>query len=428
MKFNKKTVLYLIIFTFLMFSVNTISIYSNGETWTRKWTRGNEGGRELVIDSNEDIYIVGNTYSSHGRCDICLLKYSKDGELLWDSVWDLEGEDRGESIAIDSSENLFIAGITNSSNAILLKCDNMGNIIWNRTWGGPKWDTCHGLVIDSLDNIYIAGYTDSFGPEFGNIFVVKFNNTGSLLWELIWGTSESEMFSDISIDYLNNIYIVGESDFKHVLIKIDSSGNELWNTSIAYGSFTQAVTIDSQNNIIYASTHILTKYNTNGEILWFRFLKDIEFLSDIAIDNKDNIYILENRAIDCPDELFFDGVCQCICTAIFLEKYNSSGEFFWEIRCTGCNSAAGNGISLDSLNNIYICGTLTHDSFLNDDQYILLMKNPKNWSRSCPEIYFDLIAIGVSIPVIIILAICIVIIWRKRSKKVEDIRTNLLER
>ncbi|NVM34230.1 MAG: SBBP repeat-containing protein [Candidatus Lokiarchaeota archaeon] len=409
MKFNKKTLFNIIILTFLILSSNLIEVHSNEETWTRKWRRHNDGGRGLVIDSNEDIYVVGDT---------CLLKYSKDGDLLWESVWDLEGEERGESIAIDSSENLFIAGIMNRSNAILLKCDKMGNIIWNRTWGGPKWDTCHGLVIDSLDNIYIAGYTDSYGPGFGNIFVVKFNNSGSLLWELIWGTSESETFSDISIDNLNNIYIVGESDFKSVLIKINSSGNELWNTSIVYGSYSQAITTDSQNNIIYAGTDILTKYNTNGEVLWFRFLKDIDFLSDIAIDNKDNIYILEDRTIRCPDNVFFDGVCQCICTAVFVDKYNSSGDFFWEIRCTGCNSAGGYGISLDSLNNLYICGI---------SQYILLMKNPKNWSGSCPEIYLDLIAIGVSIPGIIILALSIVIIKKKRSKKVEDIRTNLLE-
>ncbi len=336
--------------------------------------------------------------------------------LLWDLVWDLEGDDWGNSIALDSSENIFIGGTANRFDAFLLKCDNMGNVIWNRTWGGSQTDRCYGVVIDSLDNIYIAGYTTSFGPGMGNIFIVKFNNSGSQLWELIWGTSEFESFSDISIDNLNNIYIVGDSDFKSVLIKIDSSGNELWNTSIVYGSYSQAVTIDSQNNIIYSGTNILTKFKTNGEVQWFSFLKDIEFLSDIIVDNKDNIYILEERVIKCPpDNLYFGGILECVCTAIYLEMYNSTGEFLGEIRCTGCSACGGSGISLDSSNNIYICGTLAISSSQRNVQDILLMKNPKNWSGACTEIYLDLIAISIAVPVIIILVISIVIIIRRKS-------------
>ncbi|MFX1389505.1 MAG: hypothetical protein ACFE9Z_05510 [Promethearchaeota archaeon] len=386
---------------------------SNNGSWTRTWTRGIDSGKDLFIDSQDYIYVVGYTYRYSEESDISLLKYNRTGVLIWSRIWSHEG--KGSSIAIDDSENIYIAGNKNED-AFIMKCDNQGEEIWNRTWGGSNNEWCYGILIDSLNDIYIIGETLSFGFGSYDGFIAKYNSSGSLLWDVIWGTSESETFNDITIDDIDNIYVAGQTESNAVLIKFNSSGTELWNLTVDYYSWSQAIKIDSENNIIYATGHLLQKFSASGSIIWIRPLPDVDFLGGLAIDEDDNIYVLEQREITCPpDNLYFGGISQCICLGIYLEKYNETGALIWEKRCTGCVSASGEGIFLDSVNDIYICGTLYSTTGCGNINDILLIKNPTNHSEICYEIYYDLIILGIVIPGIIILAMIFLIIKKRKS-------------
>ena len=44
---------------------------------------------------------------------------------------------------------------------------------WNRTWGGALSDYGESVALDSSDNIYLAGYTANFGAGDNDMVLVK---------------------------------------------------------------------------------------------------------------------------------------------------------------------------------------------------------------------------------------------------------------
>ncbi|HEY9828888.1 MAG TPA: SBBP repeat-containing protein [Stenomitos sp.] len=71
----------------------------------------------IAIDSNDNVFITGFTRgeltgSSQGFEDIWVAKYSPDGTLKWTQQLGTPDIDVSNSIAIDSSGNVFITGFT----------------------------------------------------------------------------------------------------------------------------------------------------------------------------------------------------------------------------------------------------------------------------------------------------------------------------
>ena len=406
MKFNKKLIIISFFITFFIFLGLNVRVSSNEDTWSRRWNNRIEYGIDIAIDSQDDIYVVGMTTNSEDNSDdICLLKYNENGDLIWDNIWNKETNEYEIPIAIDKSENVYIAGTkwnltTYNKDVFLIKYDSEGKIKWNQTWESPNIEECCGLVIDSLNNGYIAGTTEYFGESYSDIFIIKFNSSGSILWNITWGTSEDTFLNAITIDSLNNFYIAVEFLHETFLVKFDSSGTELWNITLHDDIYFQDLTTDFEDNIIYATEYRLQKFNNSGDMIWTHNLTNKQtFGLNLATDSNGNIFIAENRINPCPPGNFFFGpMAGCICSAIYLEKYNSSGHFIWEKKCTGCTDAQTGGIALDSLNNIYLCGTLVSGQGCERIFDIILIKNPKHFSGLCIPIYYDLLALFILIP------------------------------
>ncbi|MFX1594248.1 MAG: hypothetical protein ACFFCL_16275 [Promethearchaeota archaeon] len=221
MKLSKQKINFLTLIFFFIFSSLNLRVNCNEDTWTYTWTNHHDFSNDIDIDSKDSIYVVGKTIHSNDDHDICLLKYNKSGDLIWNQIWNQEGDQSGRALAIDKYDNVYIVGTTNYyKDVIVIKCDSELNPLWNLTLDGFK-DPIPSLSIeiDSLDNIYIASYTPNY-----DIFLVKFNSSGSQLWNSTWGTLEHIEFIDMAIDNLDNIYVLGRSEnfYASYLVKFNS--------------------------------------------------------------------------------------------------------------------------------------------------------------------------------------------------------------
>ena len=71
----------------------------------------------------------------------------------------------------------------------VIKIDAMGGLQWSRYFGGTFTDTAYDYVQTQDGNFLIMGSSDSDDVDINNnkgtydFWVVKLNNTGTLLWE-----------------------------------------------------------------------------------------------------------------------------------------------------------------------------------------------------------------------------------------------------
>ena len=144
-------------------------------------------GNDIAIDSKGNIYVTGFI----GRInppykDIILLKYSTNGELLWNKTWSGPFDDEGFGITIDGYDNIYVTGSsvnaeTSGYNTILLKYNSDGKLIWNRTYTGSIDNQGFGITIDTAGNIFVCGYNwPNINTSKIDVLVLKYTSDGNL--------------------------------------------------------------------------------------------------------------------------------------------------------------------------------------------------------------------------------------------------------
>jgi hypothetical protein len=193
-----------------------------------------------------------------------------------------------------------------------MKFHSSGTKQWTKQLGTSTWDFGNGVTTDSSGNIYVTGETkggldgntNSRGGLVGgecvgyrnkkrscyDIFLVKYNSSGTKQWTKQLGTSSDEQGNGVTTDSSGNIYVTGgteggldgntnmggecEDGYDKrpcndiFLVKYNSSGTKQWTKQLGTSSDEQGngVTTDSSGNIYVTGGRdiFLVKYNSSG--------------------------------------------------------------------------------------------------------------------------------------------------------------------
>ena len=138
---------------------------------------------------------------------------------------------------------IFIAGRTStfvSDECYISKHDKDGNFLWAKIIGGGSYDYFQ-KTIEYNNTVICGGNTNSFGQNFRDFYLVRFDQNGDTLWTKILGGSKFDQLMDIIQDsntilsggFSNSFGSAGNNDI--LLINSDSSGNPLWSKSLEAG-------------------------------------------------------------------------------------------------------------------------------------------------------------------------------------------------
>ena len=140
-------------------------------------------GKNLAIGPLGNIYVVvkfQGTVSSEYQ--IILLCCNSAGSLLWDTSFAMAGFDLYHfGMDIDSNGNIYVTGSTSwplqnpDSQFFLIKFSPSGLPVWSTVWGEFEGDFSLDVAVDSSDNIYVAGHTRNLESGFGDIYLAKFS-------------------------------------------------------------------------------------------------------------------------------------------------------------------------------------------------------------------------------------------------------------
>jgi hypothetical protein len=380
-----------------LFFIIIFSFQSQAQNTIFKWAKGIQGNgfkssKDIKVDVWGNVFMVGtfqgvadfdpdttiSNLTSAGNDDIFITKYTNNGNLIWCKRIGGANQDAAVKIALDSSGNVYITGSfigtvdfnpgglinvlssIGGRNSFVCKLDNNGNYLWAKKFSN-SYNQAFSLDCDASGNTYITGeflQTVDFDPSaaianltsqgFANdMFIVKLDHLGNLIWVKAIVGDNSEFSSDIKVDQYGNVYscglFYGTADF--------DPSSATFNLSS-----TKPTTMDM----------FITKFDLNGNFLWAKSYGDS--LDDIgnrlAIDLTGNVY--------CVGWLYgtinFDqGVSNfLISSAIqgsrngFILKLNNLGNFVWANGILGAGEIVMGDLTLDSLSNIYITGNLIY--------------------------------------------------------------------
>ena len=369
----------------------------------RKWVtyyggNGIDYGYSIISYGYNNILITGSTGSSdfplqnpgggayfqnYAGADAFILKFNSNGIRQWATYYGGSSWEEAYSITADGNNNIFITGLTTSSDfpllnpgggayyqstnggsksTFILKFDSNGIRQWATYYGGSNWEEAYSIAADGNTNIFITGFTQSSDfpvkdpgggayfqdtcAGFRDVFILKFDSNGVRQWATFYGGSNSgpEYGNSITIDGNNNIFLTGlttSSDFP----LINPGG----------GAYFQ--------NYTGADAFIL-KFNSNGVRLWATCYGGTAFEEgkSITIDADNNILLTGGtRSTDFPlhdpgGNTYFQRTLGGNYYDAFIAKFNSSGSLYWSTYYGGDGNDEGISICTDNNNNIFVTG------------------------------------------------------------------------
>ena len=291
--------------------------------WKNAW-----GGDEMdyfydvIQQKSGEFVVVGNSTSSDieglpnmygGGGDAIIIKYDKNGNLLWQKSWGgklISARFRSITSSLDdgivvvgSSEFSEIEGMTNKGmyDAIIVKYDKDGNILWQKNWGGNGYDDFTGVISTEDGGFIIVGESESNDIEglqnkgSYDAIVLKYDKDGNMIWQKSWGGNDSERFTSVAVTEDGGFVAVGNTQFivyegdsrlDAIIVKYNKDGNVLWQKS--YGNelnefYESVVEIDDYGFVVVGYINsslidskpatdkddaIIIKYDKDGNMLW----------------------------------------------------------------------------------------------------------------------------------------------------------------
>lgn len=249
---------------------------------------GNESAISIKQSADGGYYILGTTNSfGAGGKDIYLLKADADGNLLWAKTFGGALDDSPTKLILSNDGNLIIAAVTNSfgagsSDVYLIKADSDGNLIWSKTFGGIDVDFIRDILQTSDSGFILAGQVN-FSTSTVLSYVIRTNANGDTLWTRAYGGMGTEWLTSVqSLSDGSYLLAGGLASFVSSMIvrKIDSQGNLLWSKEYNDGRnhTSPNIIINSSGDIFIANGRfspgihhaILTNLDTSGNVLWLK--------------------------------------------------------------------------------------------------------------------------------------------------------------
>ena len=424
---------------------NTGILFAQAPNW--QWAKSAPGnsdhnGQCVTSDSNGFVYVAGeyfgtsvtfgnDTLMNTGPGGVFIVKYDSVGNVIWAVGGYAKGAagfgQAANGITIDANGNLVVVGefssdsltfdntvllnsATNSTFDIFLaRYDTSGNFLSAISEGGNDDDRAEGVASDANGNIYVTGSFESPTLTFGtstltnssfayfDLFVVKFDNNGNVVWAKKAGGTEHDDGASICVDTWGDVYVTGwfrsptivfgSTTFANpsgwnygYVVKYDSSGNILWakragdacihitTDGMGYifitGEFSNTFTFDTitLNGSLAGLEMFVVKYDLSGNAVWARGSLGTAGMHNsgygIATDPGGNVFvtgIFSSDSITLGNTVIYN-FNNTGDYDLFVVKYDNSGNNLWARSAGGDAWDISYGISCDANGNAYITG------------------------------------------------------------------------
>jgi Beta-propeller repeat/Abnormal spindle-like microcephaly-assoc'd, ASPM-SPD-2-Hydin len=366
-------------------------------------------GAAIAIDITGAAYVTGSTNTSNfptttgakqatngGAFDAFVTKLNSDGaSLSYSTFTGGTGNDCGTAIAVDSAGEAYVAGSTSSKNFVATKNayqvilnSSSGNAffmelnssatapaVYSTFLGGSGADaaqaialdpTCASTVGDTNCDAYITGQTTSLNfpvsaapyqkdPGGGtDAFVTGFSPAGSgsssLLYSTYFGGGGNDIAYGIAVNSADDVYIGGSTTSSNLPVTSGVFQSALKGTQDAF-----VAELDSGGSSVVYSTYL----GGSG----------VDSATALAIDPTGDAFVTGNtQSTDFPVLQPLQSTCATtsgtLCNDAFVTSLAPDGAFLnFSTYLGGGLYDAGNAITLDASENVYVGGATQSTDF-----------------------------------------------------------------
>ncbi len=318
--------------------------------WYKTFGTSNSDGGRKVIQASDGGYLVAGLYDDGGGngYDYCLMKLNAAGNVLWNNTFNMGNH--SYNIWVDETPFgiatcgwYYTGGLWQG---LVVFYNTSGSLLWaKRLIGGGHIQP--NSIHFSGSNFWVCGGTTAFGAGSGDLFVLKLDAAGNLIYGKTYGTSANERRGDWDIEgiptndggYLiagttdNASLVAGATDV--LLIKVNGAGNVVW--AKRYGGSSDDVaegivkTYDGGYIVVgytYSYTNggrdaFLLKVDSTGNMQWAKSYGDAGADRGVDVVNIGKEYVLSANRESSPgsgdyDPLFIrtDSLGNCGCNVV----------------------------------------------------------------------------------------------------------------
>jgi hypothetical protein len=325
---------YLMIICVLLFTVDGLG----QKTWVKTFVGGSleHYGNSIIPTKDGGYILTGETSFSDGNLidiekglsDILVMKLDSNGDIIWKNIFGGSDYDCGNSLINTIDSGYILTGWTKSKNGdfsgthkfrediFVMKLNSKGKIVWKKVYGGSGIERGNSIKQSKDGGYVLTGTTSSNDGDFSklwkggiDIIVLKLNSKGKILWKRTYG------------GFLNDkSYSIIETDNGEYILTGSSDSND--------GDF-------SEMNILMSDIIVL-KLNTKGNIVWKKIYGGRGTEEGISIiQTKDGGYVLTGTTSSNDGDFIgikkglnyntFKGFDE----DIFVFKLNYTGDILW---------------------------------------------------------------------------------------------------
>lgn len=321
-------------------------------------------------------------------------QYGDDAAVMPNTVY--ATTDGGSVVA---GHILLFKGDIRTEDLWVLKTDSHGSVQWEYTMGDNASETARHIIETNEGNYVLIGTNKSKGLGKGDIWVVCLSNTGTLLWEKTFGSSQPDEGAGIVQTRDGSLVVTGTTYAEQAnnlgntpkmqqsvwLAKLDTKGSLLWEKTFAnlnYNVAQSVVEVSGGSLVVAANTLVkdksmdgwLIKTSSDGELQWSKFIggKKLNSFKSAISTTDGNIVAVGNT---------FD---QSATGDAWVVKVNSLGTVLWEKIAEGNDYETAEGVQQNSAGDLQVVVNVADPKMQNNLFIINSFQNTtgsENWSK-----------------------------------------------
>ncbi len=225
-----------------------------------------EHAMAVTATATGDYVIAGFTDSfGKGKSDIWVMKLDRFGQELWRQYFGNADFDWANDLIETRDGNYVIAGYTRDertgkNNAWVFQINRHGEMMWSRNYGGEDADEARSIVQTHDGGFAVAGFSFSEGRGKSDIWLLRLNAVGEIIWDKQYGGVGIEKAYSIAETADEGFLLGGYQHYNEInradmlIVRTDRNGKGIWRRAVkAPGNNVIESLLETQTGTIVAA-------------------------------------------------------------------------------------------------------------------------------------------------------------------------------